>query len=172
MSLVIEKLNSNNFDIYQSKIMKSLREEYKHTYNITINDNQLNQINNYCMSYMYILVFKTHEHKPKLIGYFSLSTADLNKTTNLLQYLINYIFGNVYLFDVYVYPKYRKKGIGTYLVFKSVQTAKKEFNAKKLYLYTKSNELTQFYNKNKFIYIKDVEIDNNKLLLFIRTIKN
>lgn len=169
MSLIIEKLNSNNFEIYQHKILKSLKKEYKHTYNIVLSSDQINKLNDYCLSYMYILVFKTQ--KSKLIGYFSLSTTDLNKTQNFLQYMMNYILGRVYLFDVYVYPQYRKQGIGTYLVLKSIQTAQKAFNAKSIYLYTNSYELIKFYNRNKFIYIKNVKIGNNNLFLLLRTIK-
>ena len=168
MSLFVEKLSRNNFDIHKNKIINSLKQEYKKTYNIIIDNKQINKLTDYCISYMYVVVFKSY--KPKLLGYFSLSRTDLNKTPSIAHYMTNYIFGNVYLFDVYVYPKYRNKGIGTYLVSKSIQTAKKEFNSKNIYLYTKSNELTKFYNKNKFNYIKNVEIEKNKLFLFVRTI--
>jgi GNAT superfamily N-acetyltransferase len=170
MSLVVEKVDKNNFDIYQNKILKSLKEEYKKTYNIVIDSNQINKLHNYCISHMYVLIFKSH--KQKLLGYFSLSRRDLNKSQNIAQYITNYILGTVYLFDVYIHPNYRNKGIGTYLVSKAVQEADKEYNANNIYLYTKTNKLTKFYNRNKFNYIKNVQIDNNKLLLFQRIIKN
>lgn len=169
MSLVVEKLNKNNFDIYQTRIIKSLKEEYKKTYEVGINNNQIRVFCDYCISNMYVLVFKSY--KPKLIGYFSLSRTDLNRSKNIVQYISNVLVGNVYLFDVYVYPKYRNKGIGIYLVSKAIQTAKQMFNANQVSLYTKSLQLSKFYKKNKFEYVKSVVIDNIKLLLFTRTIK-
>lgn len=173
MSLVVEKLDHSNFDIYKHKILRSIIEEYQNTYKIVVHDNQINKVNEYCISYMYLLIFKSNKtNNKKLLGYFSLSLTDLNKSSNIVHYVINYVFGNVYLFDVYVYSKYRNKGIGTYLVTKAVQTAKNEYNATNIYLYTKSITLTNFYKKNKFYFVRYVEMDNNKLLLFQRKIIN
>jgi GNAT superfamily N-acetyltransferase len=168
MSLVVEKLDKNNFSIYRKNLLKSIIEEHEKTYNVSIDSNTINKLNDYCISYMYVLLFKSH--KTKLLGYFSLSRTDLNKQHNILQYITNYILHNVYLFDVYVYPKYRNKGIGTYLVSKAVETAKKEYDTKNIYLYTKSLRLVKFYNRNKFNYIKNIEIEHNKLLLCVRKI--
>jgi len=172
MSLVIEKLNNISFEVYQNKILQSLLEEYKKTYNTVININLTSKLYKYCMSYMYLLIFKSNKtDRSRLLGYFSLSRSDLNKPLNIAQYLTSHLFGNVYLFDVYIYPNYRNKGIGTYLVGKAVQTARKEYNANNVYLYTKTVRLTKFYNKNHFIFIRNVEIDNMQLLLFLRKIK-
>lgn len=166
MSLVIEKLTYNNFNLYEKKILQSLKEEYKNTYNLDINDKHHKILIDYCLSYMYILVL----HLPassKLLGYFSLSRIDLNKSRNFLRYMVNYILGHVYVFDVYVFPKCRRKGIGTYLVKQATLTAIREFNAKHLYLYTQSDDLMKFYEKNGFFFKNHVEIDKNKTLLLL-----
>lgn len=170
MSLVVEKLKKNNFILHQKNILQSLKEEYKKTYNTVVDNNQIKTLNEYCISYMYLLVFQSQ--KSKILGYFSLSRTDLNRPSTITQYFVNYLFGNVYLFDVYVYPKYRNKGIGTYLVRKAVQIARNEYKANNVYLYTNSIKLTTFYNKNKFDFVRNVEIDNNKLLLFQRKVIN
>lgn len=168
MMLVIEKLDKQNFHLYQKKIIYSLQEEYEKTYNKAIDDKQLHKLSEYCISYMYVLVLRSY--RSKVIGYFSLSRTDLNKTYSFPQFITSYVLGNVYLFDVYVYPKYRNKGVGKYLVGKAVHAAVQNFNASNIYLYTNSIQLLKFYNRNKFIYIRNVTIDNNELLLFVRTI--
>ncbi len=171
MSLVVEKLSLINFNKYQHKILQSLKEEYKKTYNLDIDDNQRKILIDYCLSYMYVLVLiKTSTEEPieksKILGYFSLSRMDLNKSLNLINFLLNYVLGNLYIFDVYVFPKYRNRGIGSYLVRKAIQKAKEDFKINSLYLYTKTNNLRTFYEKSGFLYKKDIDIDENKLLLF------
>lgn len=170
MSLLIEKIDKNNFIHYKDKLLKSLFEEYKKEYNIVLDDNQIEKLIVYCESYMYVLIFKSL--KTKLIGYFSLSRTDLNMSHNVVKCIINYIVGNVYLFDVYILPNYRNKGIGTYLVRKAVEIAEQDYSAKSIYLYTNSDLLTKFYNSNRFDYVKNVQIDNKNLLLFHRKISN
>lgn len=171
MSLFIEKLTYNNFDKYEKKILQSLKEEYKNTYNLDIDDKHQEKLTNYCLSYMYILVL----HLPtssKILGYLSLSRTDLNKTFNIFKYVLDYFQGHVYIFDVYVFPKYRRKGIGTYLVKQATLTAIKEFHAKHLYLYTQSYDLTRFYERNGFSFKRYVKVDNKQsLLLFGNEIK-
>jgi len=171
MSLVVEKLSSINFDKYQEKILQSLKEEYKKTYNLDIDDNQRKTLIDYCLSYMYVLVsIKTSTKQPieksKVLGYFSLSRMDLNKSLNVINFLFNYVLGNVYIFDVYVFPKYRNRGIGSYLVRKAVQKAKEDFKINSIYLYIKTINLKTFYERSGFSYKKDINIDGNKLLLF------
>jgi GNAT superfamily N-acetyltransferase len=171
MSLVIEKLTHNNFDKYEKKILQSLKEEYKNTYNLDIDDKHCPTLIDYCLSYMYILVL----HLPtssKILGYFSLSRRDLNKTLNVFSYVLDYFQGHVYIFDVYVFPKYRRKGIGTYLVKQAILTAIRELHAKHLYLYTQSYDLTKFYERNGFSFKRHVKVDNKQsLLLFGNEIK-
>lgn len=171
MSLVIEKLTQMNFNQYKSKILLSLQEEYKNTYNLIVNENQRRMLIDYCLSYMYVLLLtNTSTNQSKILGYFSLSRSDLNKSKNIINFLFNYLVGNVYIFDVYVFPKYRNIGVGTYLVKKAIQKANEDFKMKSLYLYTKTNELKKFYERTGFSFKKNVIIDENTLLLFEKVI--
>lgn len=171
MSLVVEKLTQTNFHKYKNKILKSLTEEYKATYNLTISDTQNEQLIRYCMSYMYVLVFKASD-TTKLLGYFSLSRTDLNKNKSLVRMVINSLFGLVYIFDVYVYTKYRSKGIGTYLVKQAILMAIKDFSAKRIFLYIQSIDLMKFYQRNGFFYKSMTnQIDNKSLFLLENDLK-
>jgi GNAT superfamily N-acetyltransferase len=171
MSLVIEKLTHLNINKYETKILPSLKEEYKSTYNIDIDDEQCKALIDYCLSFMYVLVLHISASS-KILGYFSLSRTDLNKSGNFLRYIPNYFLGHVYIFDVYVFSKWRRKGIGTYLVKQAILTAIKDFHAKRLYLYTQSYELNSFYERNGFSFKKDVKVDNKSLLLFENELKS
>lgn len=172
MSLVIEKLSQHSFNKYQNKILKSLKEEYKNTYNLDIDEKHRKTLIDYCLSFMYILVLYSSTSS-KILGYFSLSRTDLNKSRSVLQYILNYFKKHVYLFDVYVFPKCRRRGIGTYLVQQATRTAIRYFHAKHIYLYTQSDDLTQFYERNGFSFKHQVKVDDNKsLLLFENEIKH
>jgi GNAT superfamily N-acetyltransferase len=171
MSLVIEKVTVKNLNKYQSKILQSLKEEYKTTYNLNIDDEQYKTLIDYCLSFMYVLVLHLSSSS-KILGYFSLSRTDLNKSRNLLEYIINYFQGYMYIFDVYVFPKWRGKGIGTYLVKQAILKAIKDFHVKHLYLYTQSDDLTRFYERNGFTFKNHVKVDDNKsLFLFVNEVK-
>ena len=165
MSLVVEKLTHTNFPKFEKKLLQSLKEEYKATYNLILDDTQSKQLIDYCISYMYVLVLKISTSS-KMLGYFSISRTDLNKTKSFVKHIINYTLGYVFVFDVYVFPKYRRKGIGTYLVRQAVCTTVKDFQAKRIFLYIQSSELSSFYNRNGFSYKASVKFaDNNSLLL-------
>lgn len=166
MSLVVEKLTQNNFYIYQSKILQSLKEEYKSTYDLDVDDKYFTTLKDYCLSYMYVLgLEKTSTKKIKVLGYFSLSRTDLNKSNSIFNFLINYVLGNAHIFDIYVFPKFRGKGIGTYLVKTAIQKAKENFKMTSVRLYTQTEGLINFYQRNGFVYKRSVTANNKTLFL-------
>lgn len=169
MSLVIQKLDENNINKYFDVILRTIEEQQETTIP-NINDYK-EYFTSYCLNYMYILTFNTNG-KHKLLGYLSISRWDLNKTSGIFRFMVDYVLGNVYIFDVYVFPKYRMIGVGKYMIKKAVETAIRNYNSASIYLYTKTFALARFYQKNKFYLHSHVQLNNQSLLLLKRTISN
>jgi GNAT superfamily N-acetyltransferase len=74
----------------------------------------------------------------------------------------------MYIFDVYIFPKYRRKGIGIYLVKRAVEIAEKNNNTTRICLYTRTEELSNFYSKNGFLRVKRLEVNGQYLYLHER----
>ena len=152
MSLNIEKVDENNINVFYEKISTTMYAEYCQTYNNIDNVKYFKHIREYILQHTYVLLWNK-----KLLGYFSLSPRDLNEVQSMLSVMKTlfhfYYYGakTYYLFDVFVFPKYRKKGIGQYLVRQAVLLAKVQ-GATMLKLYALTPRLVSFYNKNNFQY--------------------
>lgn len=170
MSLVIEKLTEYNIDKFLHKIITSIKKEYYLTYNRNVSVSYIINLRDYCIKYMYVLKFNSYHEK--LIGYFTLSDIDFFKTqyftSYILQYILNFMNNTMYIFDVYIFPKYRRKGIGIYLVKRAVEIAEKNNNTTRICLYTRTEELSNFYSKNGFLRVKRLEVNGQYLYLHER----
>ena len=76
----------------------------------------------------------------------------------------NGIDTRVLLYNLFVKPNYRCKGIASYLVKKAIKIAKNDYGVKELYLWCETN-LINFYIKLGFV--KTNEIKNKFTLLKI-----
>lgn len=150
--LRVVKVDKNNIDVYHKKITTSMLQEYNSIYHQVVSKSQyLEHKTTYLLKYTYALVWK-HEptSKERLLGYFSLSSCDLLVGNNVLTNIYDKMTKTFYLFDVYVFPTYRGRGIGKYLVKQALEYAHKEHDARTVKLYTLNNGLSNFYNKNAF----------------------
>lgn len=153
--LHISKIDEDNINDYYAKVSATMYQEYCQTYNISDENKYelyFNHIREYILQHTYVLLWNT-----KLLGYFSLSPRDLNEAPTLLLIVLRTLYNYIkqtktyYLFDVFVFPKYRNKGIGEYLVKQAIFIAKSQC-ATTLKLYTITSHLVSFYNKNGFEY--------------------
>jgi len=173
MSLRVVKLTEDNIGIFYGRIHESLLQEYRNTYNIKATNDIYSSIKDECLSYMYVLVYQRHNSiNQHLIGYFSLSNYDRSKSYNLFTACYDYLKRNVYIFDVFIYPKYRKIGVGTYMIKEAIKLAASDLKAKKLLLYTVSKELTKFYRKTGFCIVDSCYSDDKLFYLHEKRLDN
>jgi GNAT superfamily N-acetyltransferase len=171
MALRVQKVTSENVDKFLDDIVKTMTIEYVNTYYENPGDGYKDGLRSYCIHHTYILTFYSpRTAKEVLIGYFSLAQYDLNKNFAVFEFIYNWVRGCIFMFDVFVFPVYRYKGIGTYLVNQATGIAKSKHNARKVQLFTDTIDLSRFYNRNGFqvinqIYVKIPDSSMKKLYL-------
>lgn len=154
MTLSLVKVTSDNIEKYVARISKTMCEEYNATYNCSMQEvpDWQDHLSTYILDYVYVLLYHSSvvQKPPKLLAYLSLAPRDLNKPSSLLGQLCDSLTRTFYIFDVYVFHKYRGKGIGTYLVKRAVKLSETKYRAKRLVLYTANSNLAKFYHRNGF----------------------
>ena len=151
MTLVIKKITTDNINQYFEKISMAMYYEYVSTYNEDVDIRAYTQqLPEYMLQNTYVLVWQAFNSGTLLLGYFSLSGNDWTQPTSIFQTWCNRITRTYFLSDVYVFPEFRTKGVGKYLVSKAVETARILNSARWVILYTSALGLSYFYAKNKF----------------------
>jgi GNAT superfamily N-acetyltransferase len=163
--LTVVKIDKNNIDTYCRRMTTTMYQEYVSTYNHDVSKCEyIEHLTTHILQYTYILVWRqSPTSKERLLGYFSLSPSDLVKPDTFLSHIYNKLTMTYYLFDVYVFPSFRGKGIGKYLVRKAIEVAHQSYNAKYIRLYTLTDDLQQFYHKNAFVSVGHYVIDGTKM---------
>jgi GNAT superfamily N-acetyltransferase len=163
--LTVVKIDKNNIDTYCRRITTTMYQEYVSTYNHDVSKCEyIEHLTTHILQYTYILVWRqSPTSKERLLGYFSLSPSDLVKPDTFLSHIYNKFTRTYYLFDVYVIPSFRGKGVGKYLVKKAVELAQIKHNATSIRLYTLTKDLSQFYEKNAFVSVDHLVVDGTQM---------
>ncbi len=168
MTLSLVKVTSDNINKYLARISKTMCEEYIATYKCSMQDvpDWQDHLAKYILDYVYILLYHCSDVKkpPKLLGYLSLSPRDLNQPDTILGRICDSLTRTYYIFDVYVFQKYRGKGIGTYLVKRAVKLSEIDHRARRLVLYTASRNLASFYHRNGFTEVGNTTLHDGTTL--------
>lgn len=132
---------------YIVDVLEAMNEQHLQTYDHAID---FEETTNYCLTNVYCMI----DSGGTLYGFFSLSRFDLAiKTTSLglLMFIYNLLFGRLYIYDVYIFPKYRKSGYGKHMISLITQEAKSSYwCVSTLCLHAASKELIYFYEKCGF----------------------
>ena len=138
---------SDEHSHYIPLIVDAMIQEHRKTYGYEIDKEQLKQ---YSLKNVYCFV----DSNGTLIGFFSISRFDLmihNVFINILVYLYNLCFGRVFIYDVYIYPQFRKKGNGKKMIASANDyIIAKYTNVRQICLHPASKHLVAFYNKCGF----------------------
>lgn len=172
MKLVVLKVDKSNIHVYYDRVSTTMYQEYVSTYKEAILKSlYIEHLTQHILKHTYVLVWRQGVGgKERLLGYFSISSSNLlQPTIRFICDLCDRLTKTYYLFDVYVFPAFRGKGIGKYLVKKAIDIAYSTHQAKRLLLYTlKEERLSRFYQKNSFITIGSTTIDGTQMVVLER----
>jgi GNAT superfamily N-acetyltransferase len=125
----------------------------------------------YCIDYTFVMMNKDND----LVGFASVSRFDStsdNWFLSIISYILSLLLQCVFLYDVYILPKYRKQGNGKTLIHLMInEIASKYVLVRNIYLHCKPS-LVPFYAANDFQVNRLIMFNNERLVLMNRNIQN
>lgn len=140
---------------FTKHVITALQEQHFLTYGDNININKDEIIRNTYRT-TYIIVKKTTHVDENIVGFFTLSRIDYTNTgflMRLFSWCWSMLVGRMYIYDVYIFPAYRKRGHGTWMINQAINICASEYNCKCIRLHTTTQTLGHFYALNGFRFI-------------------
>ena len=146
MNVTKLSVNSRHF----RKVFKYVEQEYRQASSNAVTPNENVWIYNYCRDCVYIL-----EYKHRLIGYFAVCRCDYISTAGsllrlLVSWIMSYIMRRVFIYNVFILPQYRKRGLGKMMMSKAIKMCGSTYYARRVQLHTQNVETNNFYKKCGF----------------------
>lgn len=125
----------------------------------------------YCIDYTFVMVNEDND----LVGFASVSRFDStydNWFMSIISYILSLLLQCVFLYDVYILPKYRKQGNGKTLIHHMIKEITSNYIlVQNIYLHCKPS-LVPFYATNNFEVNKVITFNNEKLVLMNHKMQN
>jgi GNAT superfamily N-acetyltransferase len=125
----------------------------------------------YCIEYTFVMVNKDND----LVGFASVSRVDStydNWFLSIISYILSLLLQCVFLYDVYILPKYRKQGNGKTLIHLMTKEITSNYVlVRNIYLHCKPS-LVPFYAANDFHVNRVIMFNNERLVLMNRKMQN
>jgi GNAT superfamily N-acetyltransferase len=132
---------------YIEHVVHAMCQQHKLTYGY---DADVQETTEYCIGNAYCMM----NDDKTVVGFFSLSRFDLaiqSLWLGLLNMIFNILFGRVFIYDVYIFPEFRKKGNGKHMISRAVQEVKNNFMfVNVVCLHSASDDVVSFYKKCGF----------------------
>lgn len=132
---------------YLENVVNAMADQHQQTHN-----NEIDRIatTNYCIDHVYCMI----DANSDIIGFFSVSRFDLivkDFFAKIIICLLNFLFGRIFIYDVYIFPVYRKKGYGRIMMSLAIDEIRKQcWYINYICLHAATQELIGFYEKCGF----------------------
>lgn len=147
MKIVKLQRNNDSHSDYIHMVLKAMQEQHQQSHG---HDIDIEQTMQYCWSNVYCMI----DNHNNLVGFFSLSRFDFaikSWLISVLMFVYNIIFGRIFVYDVYVFPKFRKLGLGKTMMSLLITHVKEQFCfINSICLHAASKSLVPFYHKCGF----------------------
>jgi GNAT superfamily N-acetyltransferase len=144
---------------YLKDVVNAMAKQHRLTHD---NEIDMSATRIYCIKHVYCMINKNND----LVGFFSLSRFDFvvkNVFAQFLLLLLNILYGRLFIYDVYIFPVYRKKGYGKLMMSLIIEEIyHNHWYVNSICLHVASKGLVGFYEKcgfqiekvqNTFIYM-------------------
>lgn len=95
------------------------------------------------------------DHTDTLLGFFSLSRMDFSVhgwVARFWSWFCSFLLGRVFVYDVFIFPSYRHKGLGGHMMKQAIRKSMKGFGVRNVVLHTTTKNLGKFYQQLGFNY--------------------
>lgn len=162
----LQKLNDTSPHLDQ--VIKIICARHMKIYGIPLCEAQTRY---YCIEYTFVIVNKDND----FVGFASVSRVDStydNWFLSIISYILSLLLQRVFLYDVYILPKYRKRGNGKTLIHLMIKEIASNYHlVRNIYLHCKPS-LVPFYTANDFQVNKVFMFNNERLVLMNRSMQN
>lgn len=154
---------STHAQTYIEDVVSAMAQQHQQTYGASID---VDATKKYCLAHVYCML----NENDILVGFFSVSRYDLavkDVFSSLITLIFNLLFGRIYIYDVYVFPSYRRKGLGKImmtLAIKEIQQVYWFINY--VCLHSATTELIRFYETCGF----QLEVIKDSVIYMLYTI--